>query len=88
VTTTLDATDRPIMFTTTWCGYCSRLKSQLKRAGVEYAEVDIEHHPDGAELVAKANNGNLTVPTMLFADGSSLTNPSVGAVSNKLATLN
>jgi len=88
VTTSLDATDRPIMFTTTWCGYCARLKSQLKRAGVEYAEVDIEGHPDGAALVAKANHGNLTVPTMLFADGSSLTNPSVAMVSNKLAELN
>jgi len=76
------------MFTTTWCGYCVRLKAQLKRAGVDYSEIDIEQHPDGAVLVAKANNGNLTVPTMLFADGSSLTNPSVGAVSKKLAALN
>jgi mycoredoxin len=88
VTTSLDATDRPIMFTTTWCGYCARLKSQLKRAGVEYAEVDIDGRPDGAALVARANNGNLTVPTMLFADGSSLTNPSVAMVSKKLAELN
>ena len=76
------------MFTTTWCGYCSRLKRQLQRAGVEYAEVDIESHPDGAAVVARANNGNLTVPTMLFADGSSLTNPSVAMVNQKLADLN
>ena len=39
------------MYTTTWCGYCFRLKSQLKRAGVAYDEVDIEEQPDAADLV-------------------------------------
>ena len=36
------------MYTTTWCGYCFRLKSQLGRAGVEYDEVDIERQQDAA----------------------------------------
>lgn len=79
--------DRPIMFTTTWCGYCARLKSQLARAGVGYDEVDIEAHPDAAEIVAQVNRGNQTVPTLLFGDGSALTNPSVKQVSAKLAEL-
>lgn len=79
--------ERPTIFTTTWCGYCSRLKSQLGRAGVGYDEVDIESHPDGAEIVAKFNRGNLTVPTVLFGDGSALTNPSVAQVNSKLAEL-
>lgn len=77
--------DRPTIFSTPWCGYCRRLKSQLDRAGVAYDEVDIEQVPDGAELVAKANGGNQTVPTVWFADGSTLTNPSVGQVRAKLA---
>lgn len=79
---------RPTIFTTTWCGYCARLKSQLGRAGVAYDEVDIESHPEGAQLVAQINHGNLTVPTVLFGDGSALTNPSVAQVSHKLAELN
>ena len=77
--------DRPTIFTTTWCGYCRRLKSQLDRAGLGYTEIDIERVDDAAELVAKANDGNLTVPTVWFADGSTLTNPSVGQVRDKLA---
>ncbi len=77
--------DRPTMFTTTWCGYCRRLKSQLDRAGVAYDEIDIEQVADGAELVMKANGGNQTVPTMWFADGSTLTNPSARQVQDKLA---
>lgn len=78
---------RPTMFTTTWCGYCARLKGQLKRAGVEWDEVDIEAHPDAADVVASVNGGNQTVPTLLFSDGSAMTNPSASQVERKLAEL-
>jgi mycoredoxin len=76
--------DRPIMYTTTWCGYCRRLKSQLARAGVEITEIDIERDPDAAAVVERVNQGNRTVPTVLFADGSALTNPSVREVTARL----
>jgi mycoredoxin len=79
--------DRPTMFTTTWCGYCARLKGQLKRSGIDYTEVDIESHPDAADIVATVNQGNLTVPTLLFSDGSAMTNPSASQVDRKLAEL-
>ena len=38
-----------IMYTTSWCGYCRNLKKQLARAGIEIAEVDIEHDQAAAE---------------------------------------
>jgi mycoredoxin len=75
------------MYTTPWCGYCSRLKGQLKRAGIVYDEVDIEQQPEAADVVERVNSGNQTVPTLVFADGSALTNPSVAQVSAKLAAL-
>lgn len=75
------------MYTTSWCGYCARLKSQLNRAGVPYTEMDIEEQPKAAEIVAEVNHGNQTVPTLVFADGSALTNPSVAQVTDKLAAL-
>jgi mycoredoxin len=74
------------LFSTTWCGYCVRLKSQLKREGIDYVEVDIESDPEAAVLVANANDGDLTVPTLVFADGSTLSNPSIAQVSHKLAS--
>ena len=68
------------MYSTTWCGYCRRLKSQLDREGIAYTEVDIESHPEAANFVMQVNNGNQTVPTVLFPDGSAATNPDrVGA---------
>ncbi|GAB3949407.1 mycoredoxin [Kribbella albertanoniae] len=72
------------MYSTPWCGYCHRLKGQLKRAGIEFNEVDIEQVPEAAKLVEKVNNGNQTVPTLVFADGTALTNPSVAQVAEKL----
>jgi mycoredoxin len=75
------------MYCTTWCGYCYRLKTMLKSAGIGYTEVDIEQDPAAAEFVGSVNNGNKTVPTLKFADGSTLTNPSLKEVQHKLAAL-
>jgi mycoredoxin len=75
------------MFTTTWCGFCRNLKSQLARAGIEIAEVDIERDPAAAQYVMSVNGGNQTVPTVLFPDGASMTNPSAKQVKARLDEL-
>jgi len=75
------------MYTTSWCGYCVRLKKLMQREGIDYAEVNIEVDENAADLVMKANGGNRTVPTLLFADGSALTNPSIDQVKAQLAQL-
>ncbi|MBM9461531.1 mycoredoxin [Nocardioides sp. zg-536] len=75
------------MYTTPWCGYCHRLKSQLDREGITFDIVDIEQQPEAASIVESANNGNQTVPTLVFADGTAQTNPSIAQVKAKLAEL-
>lgn len=72
------------MYSTTWCGYCRRLKTQLDREGIAYTEINIELDPASAAFVEQANGGNQTVPTVLFADGSTLTNPSLAQVKQKI----
>ena len=73
------------MYSTVWCGYCRRLKDQMEREGITYRVVDIEDDPTAAELVMSVNGGNQTVPTLVFPDGSALTNPSLAQVKDKLA---
>jgi mycoredoxin len=75
------------MYTTTWCGYCRRLKRQLAADGIEMAEVDIERDPAAAEFVMSVNGGYQTVPTVVFPDGSALTNPSAAMVKERLQEL-
>ena len=72
------------MYSTSWCGYCHRLKSQLDREGIAYDVVDIERDEAAASYVMSVNGGNQTVPTLRFDDGSALTNPSIVAVKEHL----
>lgn len=73
-----------VMYTTRWCGYCRQLKRQLIEQGIAFSEVNIEETPGSAEFVMSVNGGNQTVPTMLFPDGSTLTNPSLAQVRAQL----
>jgi mycoredoxin len=75
------------MYSTPWCGYCHRLKGQLDREGITFEVVDIEQNPEAAQIVESANNGNQTVPTLVYAEGTAQTNPSVAQVKDKLASL-
>lgn len=72
------------LLTTGWCGFCRRLKAMLDREDVPYAEVDIEAVPEAADAVTAVNAGNRTVPTVVFPDGSTATNPSVHEVMARL----
>jgi mycoredoxin len=73
------------IYSTAWCGYCHRLMKQLDREGVEYTPVDIEQDPDAADFVMSVNGGNQTVPTVVFDDGTALTNPSLQTVLLRLS---
>jgi len=76
------------MYSTTWCGYCRRLKSQMDREGIAYNEINIEQDPQSAAFVEKANGGNQTVPTVrvVAAGGAEvvMTNPSLAQVKQAL----
>jgi len=73
------------MYTTQWCAFCRRLKSQLARDGITMTEVDIERDPAAAEYVMSVNGGNQTVPTVVLPDGAVLVNPSAAQVKKRIA---
>lgn len=69
-----------IVFATRWCPYCRRLLAELAATGVPHEVLDIESDSAAASFVEAVNNGNRTVPTVLFSDGSTRTNPSAESV--------
>ncbi len=76
-------TAMPLLFTTSWCPYCAKLKSGLDAKGFAYEELDVETDPraDAAsDFVKSVNNGNRVVPTVLFPDGTTATNPPTATV--------
>lgn len=76
----LPAAGEITMFSTEWCSYCKRLKMMLASTDIKINEINIETTPGTEELVKSVNNGNAVVPTVLFADGTTATNPSLGVV--------
>ena len=74
-----------VMYTTSWCGSCVRLKRFLSREAIACREVDIEVDAEAARFVGSVNRGNHTVPTIQFGDGTVLTNPTPAQVLAKVA---
>ena len=64
------------MFSTTWCGYCRRLKRQLDEAEIPYEEIDLDSHPEFGERIVAQTGGYRVVPTLEVGDRL-LVNPSL-----------
>lgn len=77
------------MYSTTWCGYCRRLKGQLDREGIAFTEINIEQDPQSAAFVESVNNGNQLVPTVVVVpaqggESVAMPNPSLAQVKGAL----
>ncbi|HXF61236.1 MAG TPA: glutaredoxin domain-containing protein [Caldilineaceae bacterium] len=78
---------RVIMYTTRWCGDCWRAKQVMEAMQVPYTEIDISHDEEATELVMRLNRGYRSVPTLVFPDGSVLTEPRPNVLMQKLQEL-
>jgi thioredoxin reductase (NADPH) len=67
-----------------WCGDCKRSKKFLGEQRVHYNWVDVDQDPQGLAVVEKHNNGKHIIPTIVFADGSVLIEPSNAELAAKL----
>lgn len=72
------------VYTTSWCPFSMLLITDLDRAGIDFRDIDVDADPEAAEIVRGLNGGNRTVPTVVFPDGSSLTNPDISQVVARL----
>ena len=73
------------MFSTTWCGYCNRLKKQLDAQGIGYTEINIEEVEGTAELVEQLNGGNQHRPHRAVPGRHRRHQPSAAEVKSRLA---
>lgn len=76
--------DDIIMYGTDWCGDCHRSRRLLDAHAIPYRFVNIDDHPQAEALVIHINHGRRRVPTLVFADGSTLTEPSDATLAAKL----
>jgi mycoredoxin len=78
------ADDSIIIYGTWWCGDCLRTRRFFDRNQINYKWIDIDKDKLGEEFVIKTNNGMRSVPTILFNDGSTLTEPTEAEIELKL----
>lgn len=76
--------DRPVIYGAYWCPDCRRSKAFLTEHRVEFHFVDLEEHPEATSIVERINGGSRTIPTILFPDGTHLSEPSNEELAEKL----
>ncbi len=73
------------MYSTTWCGYCRRLKRQMEEAGISYQEIDLDRDGSYDERIIEKTGGYRTVPTVEVG-GELLVNPSLREIEAALVS--
>ena len=67
-----------------WCSDCRRAKRFLDERGVAYSWIDVDQDDAAAAEVIRINRGMRSIPTLVFADGSTLVEPSNSELARKL----
>lgn len=72
------------LYGTDWCSDCKRSKKFLGEQRIHYEYVNIEENMEGQAFVRELQKGGLTIPTIVFDDGSVLIEPSNAELATKL----
>ena len=64
------------MYGTSWCIDCHRARRIFKNNKVDYIYIDLDKNAHYKDLVIEINGGNQVVPTIIFPDGDTLSEPS------------
>jgi mycoredoxin len=72
------------VYGTSWCGDSRRVRTYLEAHNIEFEWIDIDKDAEGAKRVQEINNGYRSVPTLVFPDGTTLTEPSTSDLTKKL----
>jgi mycoredoxin len=75
------------MYSADWCGDCRRSKRLLDELNLTYTLIDIETDSVAADKVIEINGGMRSIPVIIFADGTHLTEPSDITLKAKLTSL-
>lgn len=64
------------MYSARWCPDCVRAKQFFGEHRIKYDHYDIDDFPETVPFIQSLNNGRRTIPTILFPDGTVLSEPS------------
>jgi len=79
--------EKTLIYGNNWCPDCYRAKIIFKKMKAEFLWINIDSNASARKLVMEINNGNCSVPTIVFADGSVLVEPSSRDLEDKLRSI-
>jgi mycoredoxin len=72
-----------VVYSVDWCPDCRRARYFFKRREIAVLEINVDQDKKAAEFVKQINNGNRSVPTIIFPDGSKMVEPSEAELNAK-----
>jgi mycoredoxin len=76
-----------VMYATEYCSDCHQAKMFFEANKIEYLRVGLEGNEEATEFVLNINNGYRSVPTIIFPDGTVLTEPSWKELQDKISNI-
>ena len=76
-----------VLYGVSWCGDCRRARRVFAEMKVSHLDIDIDADKNAEAFVKQINRGSRSVPTIVFPDGSTLTEPDNATLANKLAAI-
>lgn len=73
-----------VVYTSTFCPHSWSVERFLKSNDIPIKLINIDKDPEARQEVMALNRGFASVPTLIFPDGSQLTEPSFGQIKAKL----
>jgi thioredoxin reductase (NADPH) len=73
-----------VLYGADWCPDCRRSKRFLSEQRVPFTYVDLEKTPEATAEVERRNDGKRIIPTIVFADGSHVAEPSNAELADAL----
>lgn len=69
------------------CPMVYPVRAMFDRAGVVYEYINIHEDNHARERVREINNGNESVPTLIFPDGSTMTEPPMNLLESRIRAM-
>ncbi len=80
----MEKPDKIQLYATSWCFSSRNTRAFLDLHHIAYDYIDIDKDRAGEAFVMKTNKGFRSVPTLLFPDGTTLTEPTQNELIEKL----
>jgi len=75
-----------LIYSTSFCADCWRIKKVLEALRVPYREININRDEEGYDDLVHSSQGKLRVPTVILPDGTVMIEPDVAVVAERLSS--